>query len=157
VLPPGEPGEVVMTPLSIEGMPLLRFKTGDISFVLDGPCACGRHSPRLGPILGRKKQMIKFRGTTLYPNSLYSVLDSFPGISEYYVTATCDYDLSDVIKVTVAVNDAACTADMIMDKLQAHLRVRPEVIIVSEESVRKQVYTGNSRKLIRFVDERKSL
>ena len=157
VLPPGETGEVVMTPLAIEGMPLLRFKTGDISFVIDGPCACGRQSPRLGPILGRKKQMIKFRGTTLYPNSLYTVLDSFPGISEYFVTATCDYDLSDVIKVTVAVNDASCTADMIMDKLQAHLRVRPEVIIASEESVRKQVYTGNSRKLIRFVDKRKSL
>jgi phenylacetate-CoA ligase len=155
VLPPGEPGEVVMTPLAIEGMPLLRFKTGDISFVIDGPCACGRQSSRLGPILGRKKQMIKFRGTTLYPNSLYSVLDSFPGISEYFVTATSDYDLSDVIKVTVAVIDASCTADMIMDKLQAHLRVRPEVTIASQESVRKQVYTGNSRKLNRFVDERK--
>lgn len=156
-LPSGESGEVVMTPLAIEGMPLLRFKTGDISFVIDGPCACGRQSPRLGPILGRKKQMIKFRGTTLYPNSLYTVLDSFPGISEYYVTATSDYDLSDVVKVTVAVNDASCTADMIMDKLQAHVRVRPEVIIASEESVKKKVYTGNSRKLIRFVDERKSL
>jgi phenylacetate-CoA ligase len=155
VLPPGHPGEVVMTPLAIEGMPLLRFKTGDISFIIDGPCACGRHSPRLGPILGRKKQMIKFRGTTLYPNSLYTVLDSFPGISEYYVTATSDYDLSDVLKVTVAVNDTSCTADMIMDKLQAHVRVRPEVIIASEESVRKQVYSGNSRKLIRFVDKRK--
>ena len=155
LLPPGEPGEVVMTPLAIEGMPLLRFKTGDISFVIDGPCTCGRQSPRLGPILGRKKQMIKFRGTTLYPNSLYTVLDSFPGISEYYVTATSDYDLSDVIKITVAVNDTSCSADMIMDKLQAHVRVRPEVIIASEESVRKQVYIGNSRKLIRFVDKRK--
>ncbi len=156
VLPPGEPGEVVMTPLAIEGMPLLRFKTGDISFVIDEPCACGRHSPRLGPILGRKKQMIKFRGTTLYPNSLYTVLDSFPGISEYYVTATSDYDLSDVVRVTVAVKDPSCSADMIMDKLQAHLRVRPEVIIASEESVKSQVYTGNSRKLIRFVDKRKN-
>ena len=79
VLAPGETGEVVVTPLQIEGMPLLRFRTGDISFMVDEPCACGRFSPRLGPILGRKKQMIKFRGTTLYPNSLYAVLDSFPG------------------------------------------------------------------------------
>ncbi len=156
-LPPGEPGEVVMTPLSIEGMPLLRFKTGDISFLIDEPCACGRYSPRLGPILGRKKQMIKFRGTTLYPNALYSVLDSFPGISEYYITATSDYDLSDVISVAVAVNDASCSADMIMDKLQAHLRVRPEVIIATEESVKREVYPGNSRKLIRFVDKRKNI
>ena len=157
VLPPGEQGEVVMTPLAIEGMPLLRFKTGDISFIIDEPCACGRHSQRLGPILGRKKQMIKFRGTTLYPNSLYTVLDSFPGISEYFVTATSDYDLSDVVRVTVAVKDPSCSADVIMDKLQAHLRVRPEVIIASEESVKSQVYTGNSRKLIRFVDKRKKI
>jgi phenylacetate-CoA ligase len=156
VLPAGEVGEVVVTPLGIEGMPLLRFRTGDMSFLVDEPCACGRNSPRLGPILGRKKQMIKFRGTTLYPNSIYAVLDTFPGISEYYVTASSDYDLSDVVKIYVAVKDDACTAEMIMEKLQAHLRVRPEVVIDSEESVKKHVYTGNSRKLIRFVDTRKS-
>jgi len=156
VLPAGEAGEVVVTPLQIEGMPLLRFRTGDVSFLAGEPCSCGRFSPRLGPILGRKKQMIKFRGTTLYPNSLYAVLDSFPGVSEYYVTATSDYDLSDRITVTVAVKDKDCTAAMIMDRLQVHLRVRPEVIVTSEDEVRKQVYTGNARKLTRFVDKRKS-
>jgi phenylacetate-CoA ligase len=156
VLAPGETGEVVVTPLQIEGMPLIRFRTGDISFLVEEQCSCGRFSPRLGPILGRKKQMIKFRGTTLYPNSLYAVLDSFPGISEYYVTATSDYDLSDVLTVTVALKDDTCTAAMIMDRLQAHLRVRPDVIIATEENVKKQVLAGNSRKLIRFVDKRKS-
>jgi phenylacetate-CoA ligase len=156
-LPPGEVGEVVLTPLAIEAMPLLRFRTGDMSFVINSPCSCGRNSPRLGPILGRKKQMIKFRGTTLYPNSIYAVLDSFPAISEYYIAASSDYDLSDVVKVHASVRDPSCTAEMIMDKLQAHLRVRPEVLIESEENVRKHVYAGNSRKLIRFVDKRKSL
>ncbi len=157
VLPHGEVGEVVVTPLAIEGIPLLRFKTGDISFLIDEPCACGRNSPRLGPILGRKKQMLKFRGTTLYPNSIYAVLDMFPEISEYFIAASSDYDLSDVVKVYVAVKDASCTAASIMDKLQAHLRVRPEVIIEQEETVRNQVYSANSRKLIRFVDRRTSL
>ncbi|MCK9417882.1 MAG: AMP-binding protein [Nitrospirae bacterium] len=157
LLPGGESGEVVVTPLNIEGMPLLRFQTGDVSFLIDEPCDCGRQSLRLGPILGRKKQMIKFRGTTLYPNSIYTVLDSFPGISEYSVIATSDYDLSDVIMVQVAVNDASCSAAMIMEKLQAHLRVRPEVVIVSEESVKRDVYPGNSRKPIRFVDKRKKI
>jgi len=157
VLPPGELGEVVVTPLAIEGMPLLRFKTGDMSFLVDAPCSCGRQSPRLGPIVGRKNHMIKFRGTTLYPNSIYAVLDSFPGISEYYVTATNDFDLSDVVTVTVALRDPSCTAAMITEKLQAHLRVRPEVIVASEEDVKSQVFAGNSRKLIRFVDKRKKL
>lgn len=55
-LPPAEIGEVVITPLAIEGTPLLRFRTGDISFLVDGPCGCGRNSMRLGPILGRKNR-----------------------------------------------------------------------------------------------------
>jgi len=156
VLPAGEVGEVVITPLAIEGMPLLRFKTGDISFLIEDQCACGRNSPRLGPILGRYKQMIKFRGTTLYPNSFYAVLDSLPEISDYYITASSDYDLSDVIKVYVSVRNNSCSAEMIMDKLQSHLRVRPEVIIASEENIRNHVYAGNSRKLVRFVDKRKN-
>ena len=157
VLPSGELGEVVVTPLAIEGMPLVRFKTGDMSFLINEPCSCGRRSVRLGPIVGRKNHMIKFRGTTLYPNSIYAVLDSLPGISEYYLTATSDFDLSDVVKVTVALRDHSLTAEMITDTLQAHLRVRPEVVLASEDDVKKQVFAGNSRKLIRFVDKRKKL
>jgi phenylacetate-CoA ligase len=157
LLPPGETGEVVVTPLAIEGMPLVRFKTGDVSFLLDEPCRCGRNSPRLGPILGRKNQMIKLRGTTLYPNAISAVLDSVPGVSDYYITASTDHDLSDVVKIFVAIENSSCSAEMIMDKLQAHLRVRPEVIITSEEQIRNQLYSGNPRKLIRLVDERKRL
>jgi phenylacetate-CoA ligase len=156
-VPPGETGEVVVTPLGIEGMPLVRFKTGDVSFLIEEPCPCGRNSPRLGPILGRKNQMIKLKGTTLYPNSINAVLDTLHGVTEYYVTAVTDYDLSDVVRIYVAVGNVSCTAGMIMDKLQAHLRVRPEVIITSDEQVKSKVYSGNPRKLTRFVDERKSL
>jgi len=157
VLPVGETGEVVMTPLQIEGMPLLRFRTGDVSFLIKESCSCGRFSQRLGPLLGRKKQMIKFRGTTLYPNSLYAVLDSFSAISEYYVVATSDYNLSDIVKVHVAIKDESCTTQMIMDSLQARLRVRPEVSVASEDEIRSQVYAGNTRKPVRFFDKRKSL
>ncbi len=157
VLPFGEMGEVVVTPLAIEGMPLVRFKTGDISFLVDGPCSCGRSSQRLGPILGRKKQMIKLRGTTLYPTSIYAVLDSFPEISDYYVSTSSDYDLSDIVKIYVSLRDASCSARAIMDRMQAQLRVQPDVEIVTEEQIRSQVYAGNARKLNRFVDKRKSL
>lgn len=155
VLPPGDEGEVVVTPLSVEGMPLLRFKTGDVSFLTDEPCNCGRSSSRLGPILGRKKQMIKYRGTTLYPQAIYSVLDEIPEVNEYYVTVTSNFDLSDAVKVYVSTSNDSCSPDRIMDKLQIHLRVRPEVVISSEETIRKHVYSGNSRKLIRFIDMRK--
>ncbi|MBI4848347.1 MAG: AMP-binding protein [Nitrospirae bacterium] len=154
VLPLGEAGEVVVTTFFIEGMPLLRFRTGDMSFLIDGPCNCGRKSPRLGPILGRKKQMIKYRGTTLYPQAVYSALDEIPEVAEYYVSVTSDFDLSDVLKVYVSVNGDSCSAKRIMDILQAHLRVRPDVIISSGEEVRKQLFAGNSRKAIRFIDRR---
>ena len=157
VLPHGETGEVVVTPLAIEGMPLVRFKTGDVSFLLDKPCRCGRNSLRLGPILGRKNQLIKFRGTSLYPNAINAVLDSFPEISEYYISASSDYDLSDIVHVFVAVTNSSCSAEMIMDRLQAHLRVRPHVVITNEEQIKNQVHSGNPRKLFRFVDERKNL
>jgi phenylacetate-CoA ligase len=157
VLSAGETGEVVVTPLAIEGMPLVRFKTGDVSFLVDEPCRCGRNSARLGPILGRKNQMIKLRGTTFYPNSINAALDSYPGVSEYYVAASTGSDLCDEIKVFISVSDDSCSVETIMDKLQAHLRVRPEVIIASEEQVKSQVYPGATRKPIRFVDKRTSI
>ncbi len=155
-LPAGETGEIVVTTLGVEGMPLLRFRTGDISFLIDGPCECGRYSPRLGPILGRKKQMIKYRGTTLYPQAVYSVLDGIPEINEYYITVSSDFDLSDVLSVHVSVTGDACSRERIGDMLQARLRVRPEVVIMGDEEVRKHILPGNSRKINRFIDRRKS-
>ena len=101
--------------------------------------------------------MIKFRGTTLYPQAIFSVLDSLPGVSDYYVTATGEYHLSDTLRVYVALRDPDCTPQVIMDKLQALLRVRPEVTVVSEAQIRSQLSAGNSRKAIRFLDQRNCL
>lgn len=154
VLSPGETGEIVVTTLFVEGMPLLRFKTGDVSFLINEPCECGRHSPRLGPVLGRKQQMIKYRGTTLYPQAVYSVLDEIPEVSEYYLAVSNDFDLSDVLSVHVSLTNNSCSSESIMDRLQVRLRVRPEVIILSDEEIKKQILSGNSRKINRFIDRR---
>ena len=154
ILPTGETGEIVVTTLSMEGMPLLRFRTGDMSFMINGPCKCGRNSPRLGPVLGRKKQMIKYRGTTLYPPAIYSVLDGIPEISEYYVTVSSDFDLSDILNVHVSLHNNSCSPEGIMDRLQALLRVRPDVIISTEEDVKNQILPAGSRKINRFIDRR---
>jgi len=150
----GEIGEVVVTPLRVEGMPLVRFKTGDVSFLINKVCSCGRKSLRLGPILGRKKQMMKVSGTTLYPQTIYSCLEEIASISEYYVTATSEDTLSDNIEIYVALKNADCTKEFIQDKLQARLRVRPRVFITQEDLVREQVYSPNSRKPVRFIDRR---
>ena len=154
VLVPGEIGEVVVTPLAVEGMPLVRFRTGDVSFLIDKPCSCGRFSPRLGPILGRKKQMMKLRGTTLYPQAIYSALEEIEIISEYYIVVTSESNLSDNITVYAAVKNSSNDIEMIQRRLQARLRVKPAIVLTNEENVRQQVYTPKSRKPIRFVDKR---
>ncbi len=150
----GESGELVVTPLQIEGMPLVRFKTGDISFLINKPCACGRNSLRLGPILGRKKQMMKVCGTTLYPQAIFSCLEEIKGISEYYLVATSNHRLSDNIEVYAAVTERSCTTGLIENKLNARLRVKPKVFICDEELIREQVYSSRSRKPVRFFDRR---
>ena len=152
-VPDGEVGEVTLTPLGVEGMPLLRFRTGDESFLLSGPCACGRRSPRLGPILGRRKQMMKVRGTTLYPQAVYSTLDEIPGVGEYYLDVEGDA-LSDRLTVCVA-DGPGIDADAIGDLLQARLRVRPTVAVAPEDEIRARVYDPESRKPVRFFYRRK--
>ena len=153
-LPNGEIGEVVVTPLRIQAMPLVRFRTGDISFLIDQACSCGRKSLRLGPILGRLKQMMKVQGTTFYPQAIYSCLEEIKAISEYYIRLTRAGQLSDGIEIYAAVTDPACTKNAIQEKLQARLRVTPKVFICDEELVKEQVYISGSRKPVRFIDER---
>ncbi len=153
-LPDGQIGELVVTPLQIQGMPLVRFKTGDISFLISTPCSCGRQSLRLGPILGRKNQMMKVQGTTFYPQAVFSCLEQIPGISEYYICISRAGRLADNLEIYAAVNNSACTKNLIQEKLQAHLRVKPKVFIRAEEKIKAQVYTAGSRKPVRFIDRR---
>ena len=84
-VPDGEPGEIVVTTLGVEGMPLLRFRTGDIAAKITERCACGRYSYRPTPLVGRKNNMIKFKGTTLYPPAVNDVLDNTPYVENYVV------------------------------------------------------------------------
>ena len=132
----------------------MRFKTGDISFLINKPCTCGRNSLRLGPILGRKKQMMKVCGTTLYPQAIFSCLEEIKGISEYYVVANSNDRLSDNIEIYAAVTDHSCTAEVIENKLNVRLRVKPKVFITEEGLVREQVYSPKLRKPVRFIDRR---
>jgi len=155
VLPSGAQGEVVITPLAIEGMPLVRFRTGDISFIIEGDCGCGRKSLRLGPILGRKQQMMKIKGTTVYPQAVYTALDEVYGVNDYYLEAFSEQDLSDMLIVHVSIKNNTLTAEGIASALQAKLRVKPEVVIEEDKIIRDKVYCPSSRKPVHFFDERK--
>ncbi|MEN7972728.1 MAG: AMP-binding protein [Verrucomicrobiota bacterium] len=153
-VPDGGAGEVVVTPFGIEGMPLIRFRTGDISFVNREPCGCGRTSPRLGPIIGRKKQLLKVRGTSLYPQAVFSALDEMPEVSEYYLEVHSEGDLSDRLVVHLAFSSRPVEVEVMLRRLQARLRVKPELVIEPEADIRRVVFTPESRKPVRFIDLR---
>ncbi len=152
----GETGEVVLTPLAVEGMPLLRFRTGDISFLIEEACACGRRSIRLGPILTRKKQMIKLKGTTLYPQSIALALEEIPVVKEHFLEVSSDNTLSDAVTVHVAVSDSDWDAGRIAELLQSRLRVKPRVIIEPLDVIHNQIFSPRYRKPMRFIDRRES-
>lgn len=153
-VPDGEVGEVTVTPLQVRGMPLVRFRTGDISFIIPEKCSCGRGTIRLGPILGRKAQMLKVRGTTLFPNAFFHVLDGIPEVAEYYMEVS-GTALSDEITMYVACRDGQ-TAETarVAEKLYSRTRIHVPVVTVSEEEARRKVF-GVSRKPVRFFDLRK--
>jgi len=153
-LPPGTPGEVVATPLQVTGMPLLRFKTGDIATVHDEPCPCGRHSWRLGPVLGRKAQMLKVRGATVYPPAIQGVLQELPEVRGHYIEVFDDFELSDRIRVVVGLDSPALDAEEIAERLAARIRVKPEVVVVTPEEVTRRTLREDKRKPVTFFDYR---
>jgi phenylacetate-CoA ligase len=151
---PGSFGEVVATPLGVTGMPLLRFKTGDIAQLHTDPCLCGRTTPRLGPVLGRKSQMLKVRGTTVYPPAISSALQSIPGIRGHYIEARAEFALSDQIRVVVGSSDDTLTAETVADRIAAAIRVKPEVSIVTPEEILRVTIKEDKRKPVTFFDYR---
>lgn len=150
----GTAGEVVATPLQVTGMPLLRFRTGDIATLYSDPCACGRNSWRLGPILGRKNQMLKYRGTTVYPPAIFAVLQEIEEVAAFYIEVFDDYALSDRIKVVVGSGCSELTADDIEERLAARIRVKPQVVIDDVERVRSKTIQEDKRKPVTFFDYR---
>ena len=153
-VPDGEPGEVTVTPLQVTGMPLVRFRTGDVSFIIPEPCPCGRGTLRLGPILGRKAQMLKVRGTTLFPGAFFNVLDGIPGVIEYYMEVR-GTALSDEITICVACREGETPESLgVAEKLYGRTRIHVPVVAVDAAAARQRVF-GTSRKPVRFFDLRK--
>lgn len=149
------PGEITITTLDVEGMPLIRFKTGDVCYHFNEPCACGRNSLRLGPILGRKGQMIKYKGTTLYPAALYEILENIPQIANYIVEVYTNTIGTDGIRILVGSpvgSDALIKS--IKDLFRSKIRVAPDVVFEPVELIAKKQTPPASRKLIKFIDYR---
>lgn len=151
---PGEKGEVTVTPLGVKGMPLIKFKTGDISFLIEDDCPCGRNTPRLGPIIGRKNQMLKLKGTTIFPSAILSSLEAVDGVEGGYIEVLRNNDDTDNVVLYVAISDASITLKYLVDLLRAKLRVVPQINIISTEELHKKTLPPEKRKKITFFDLR---
>lgn len=153
----GEVGEVVITTLDVESMPLLRFRTGDMASIHTEPCKCGRHTFRISPLVGRKNNMIKLKGTTLYPPAIFDILDNTDFVENYVVYV--DYNTAGTDEVTVRIGlkykpnfDAV---KELKDRFRARIRVACEVEIAPAEEIQKINFPATSRKPIKFIDKRK--
>ena len=152
---PNTPGEVTITTLGIEGMPLLRYKTGDICMYFDEPCACGRTSLRLSSVIGRKKQMIKFKGTTLYPPALFDLLNEMDEVADFVVEVySNEVGLDEVLLHLLPAGKHDEYDHRIRAYLQAKLRVSPHVKYVTAEQMQKMQFPESGRKAIKFIDRR---
>ncbi|UCG29086.1 MAG: AMP-binding protein [Bacteroidales bacterium] len=150
-----EPGEVTITTLGVEGMPLLRYKTGDICYHYCDPCPCGRQTIRLGPVIGRKNQMIKFKGTTLYPYALYNILDNIDAIDNYVVEVYTNNLGMDEILIRIGCDKIPQGFEKdIKDHFRARLRVAPSIRFESSDYVSKIQNPREGRKAVKFIDHR---
>jgi len=151
----GELGEVTITTLGVEGMPLLRFKTGDVCHHYTAPCQCGRNTLRLGPVIGRKNQMIKYKGTTLFPPALYDILDNIDYVSNYVVEVYTNPIGTDEILIHLSGKGIGEEKEKdIKDHFRAKLRVAPLITFASEPTIQRMQFPEISRKPVKFIDNR---
>lgn len=153
----GELGELVITTLGVEAMPLLRFKTGDLVRKHSQPCSCGRNTYRLGPVEGRLEHMVKYKGTTLYPPAMHDAVAHFKEIKAYVIEISSNEIGTDEILIRIHATDQSeeFIAKM-KDYFRAKLRVTPHITIENEGELQKIIFNPLSRKPITLIDKRRS-
>ncbi len=147
----GEAGDLTITSLGIEAMPLLRYKTGDVVKLHEGNCVCGRGTTRVSPIIGRRQHMIKLKGTSIYPFQIFEILHQL-NISEYVVEVFTSHLGTDELKIHVVAEEPISA--LIKDRLQSHLRVLPEIVFASSKEIEQMQFADGSRKPKKFIDRR---
>lgn len=151
----GDVGELTVTTLGVEAMPLLRFKTGDMVQAHYTPCECGRNTLRLGPVIGRKKQMIKYKGTTLYPPAMNNILNNFNEVESYIIEISHNKIGTDEILIKIATqNPTETLLHNIKDHFRAKLRVMPKIEFHDKKIIQQLQFPKLSRKPIMVIDKR---
>jgi len=157
---PGEPGELVVTSLTKEAMPLIRYHTGDVTYIMEDKCPCGRVSRRLHRFLGRADDMLIVRGINVFPSQIEDVLVSIPEIGNYFqVVVDRKKHGLDEISIQVELKDEAFTGELsdlakiqkrTEEKLKSVLNVRSKIELVEKGSIPRTA--GKSRKVVDLRD-----
>ena len=157
---PGEPGELVITSLTKEAMPLIRYHTGDVTYIIDEKCSCGRTSRKLHRFLGRADDMLIVRGINVFPSQIEDVLVSIPEIGSYFqVVVDRKRHGLDEISIQVELKDEAFTGELedlarirkkVEEKLKSVLNVRSKIELVEKGSIPRTA--GKSRKVVDLRD-----
>jgi phenylacetate-CoA ligase len=153
---PGEPGELVITSLTKEAMPLLRYHTGDVTYIMEDKCPCGRTSRKLHRFLGRADDMLIVRGINVFPSQIEDVLVSIPEIGSYFqVVVDRKKHGLDEISIQVELKDEAFTGELsdlariqkkTEEKLKSVLNVRSKIELVEKGSIPRTA--GKSKKVV---------
>ncbi|MDI9624083.1 MAG: phenylacetate--CoA ligase [Methanothermobacter sp.] len=158
-LPPGKKGELVLTTLTREAMPIIRFRTRDITTLRKGECPCGRTLIRMDRITGRSDDMLKIRGVIVFPSQIEEALLKIDGLEPHYQIVVTRPKYLDELEVQVEASPALFSDEvkhveeakkMIEEHLQREIGLRVNVTLVEPESLPR-----SEGKAIRVIDKRK--
>jgi phenylacetate-CoA ligase len=159
VLPPGKEGELVFTNINKEGLALLRYRTRDISKLIEEPCPCGRTHVRMERITGRTDDMLIIRGVNVFPSQVETVLMQIPGLSPHYQLVVDRVESLDVLEVQVEVSPEVFSDEIkrleelekkIRDEVQSYLGVSVKIRLMEPRSIQR-----SEGKAVRVIDKRK--
>ncbi len=137
VLGEGEKGEMVITTLTKEGMPVLRYRTKDITSVTYEPCKCGRTLARMARVVGRTDDMLIIRGVNVFPSQIESVLMGMKELGKTYEIVVDRVNYMDTLEVRVEVDDAGLLTDYSkLEELVAKIRHALRVVLQLDVKVR---------------------
>ena len=145
-VPDGEVGELVLTTLTRKGMPVLRYRTSDLTRIIPGPCPCGRVHRRIDRIVGRADDMLIIKGCNFYPMQVEQVLLSFSEVGQNYLITLEEEKGMDLVRVQVELRDDHFVEDVraltalqqrIAHRLRDEILLTPKVELVQANSIPK--------------------
>ena len=146
-LPDGEKGELVFTCLTKEGVPLIRYRTRDITMILnEGTCRCGRTSRKIARLMGRTDDMLIIRGINVFPSQVEDVLVRIEGVHPQYLIVVDRQGNLDTIEIKVEVTEALFSdevkklealRDRIQQQIRSVLSISAKITLVEPKTIER--------------------